>query len=59
MNDTIYGLGGIEEALALKTISAEQDDDGCNIEEEKSFDEAGYLDDARCGAGYESEWARY
>lgn len=52
----IDGLSGIEEMLAIASI--EQDDDGCNVEEE-TFDEADYLDDARCGAGYESEWAEY
>jgi len=57
MKDTIYGLGGMEEALALSTLSAEQDDDGCNVEEEVDFDEANALDEAREGAGYESEWA--
>lgn len=56
---SIYGLGGMEEALALRSLAAEQDDDGCNVEEEKDFNEDDALDDARQGAGYESEEARF
>jgi hypothetical protein len=50
-------LNGYEEALALSTLSAELDDDGCNVEEEPTFNEDAYLDDVREGAGYESEEA--
>jgi len=34
-----------------------KDDDGCNVEEEPTFNEDAYLDDVREGAGYESEEA--
>jgi len=54
---TLFGIDGELEQLALSTLSAEQDDDGCNVEEEVDFDEANALDEAREGAGYESEWA--
>lgn len=56
---SIFGISGEEEMLALKCLEAEQDDDGCNEVEEEAFDEAEYLDDARQGAGYESEWAEF
>lgn len=51
------GLPGDLEFLALNCIEAEQDDDGCNVEEEPEFNESAYLDDVREGAGYESEEA--
>lgn len=57
----IYGLSGQEEALAIKSIEAELDDAECVEDDDTSFkdwqDEQEYLDDARQGAGYESEWA--
>jgi hypothetical protein len=56
-NTHLFGISGMEEALALNCLEAEQDDDGCNVEEEKDFNEDEALDDARQGAGYESEWA--
>ena len=60
MNDINLGLPGTEEYLALKTLAAEQDDDGCTEDEDLSrYNEADALDDARGGAGYESEWAEF
>ena len=57
----IDGLSGQEETLALKSIEAELDDAGCTDDEDTSLEdwnnEQDYLDDARQGAGYESEWA--
>jgi len=65
----IEGLSGFEEIEALKIINKELqeadklleelDDSGCNEEEEVDFDEANALDEARQGAGYESEWAEF
>lgn len=58
-NTNLFGISGMEQVLALRCLEAEQDDDGCNIEEEPSFNEDAYLDDVREGAGYESEEARF
>jgi hypothetical protein len=58
-NTNLFGIDGELEALALRWLEAEQDDDGCNVEEEKDFNEDEALDDARQGAGYESEEARF
>ena len=56
---SIYGIDGELEFLALRCLEAEQDDDGCNVDEEPKFNEDSYLDDVREGAGYESEEARF
>jgi len=66
---SIFGISGELEFLALKTLENEVveanklaedfNDAGCNEVEEINFNEADYLDDARQGAGYESEWAEF
>lgn len=53
------GLRDEAEYLLRERIIEELDDDGCNVEEEETFDEYSYLDDVREGAGYESEEARF
>jgi len=48
----IDGLNGQEEMLALNSLEAEQDDDGCTEDEPDNFNEHDYLTDCAEGAGY-------
>lgn len=61
----LFGISGMEEVLALRTLANEVeeanklaedfDDSGCTDDEEDNFDEHNYLTSVAEGAGYEMD----